>query len=455
MNIKVRLSFQFTLIVAGILLFFSLLVYYFSYTSHVAKFRQNLLDRAKNTAVLLIDVSEVDSALLKKIHQSTISLDKEELVLTDSTFTIIYSNNIKYLSDKTTLVSSAKGNLNYFSINDKDGVCIRHNYNSSTYYAYAMATDMARYENLKGLRGILFWCFIFSIWLSVLFSYLFSKKAIKPISRIIKRVKEINSLKLNSRLDEGERKDEIDQLAITFNEMLANLEVAFKNQEDFISNASHELRTPITIMIGGSDYLLSQKRNEEEFITHITDLVKRLKEINSLLNCLLELAQLNQNNNIQLTDVRIDEIVFNSIHQIKTKYPGRKVIPQIIYPEDESELHISGNAGLLVIAFTNIIDNACKFSDAEVIAEFVIIDKCIKIIISDSGIGIPQNELKDIYQPFKRASNAKFKSGFGIGLSLVNKIMELHDATLQAYSTEKEGTRFELIFKMLNKKPTI
>ena len=84
MNIKTRLSFQFTLIVTGILLFFSLLVYYFSYTSQLNKFRENLLDSAKNTAILLINVAEVDSSLLKKIHQSTISLEKEEIALTDS-----------------------------------------------------------------------------------------------------------------------------------------------------------------------------------------------------------------------------------------------------------------------------------------------------------------------------------------------------------------------------------
>jgi len=450
MNIKIRLSFQFTLIVSGILLFFSLLVYYFSYTSQVSKFRKSLLDRAKNTAVLLIDVSEVDSTLLKKIHQSTISLDKEELVLTDSAFTIIYSNNIQDLSDRATLVSNTNGDLNYFSFRNKDGVCIRHYFNSQTYYAYVLATDVNRYENLKELRGILFWAFVFSIWLSVILSYLFSSKAIKPISRIIKRVKEINSLKLNSRLDEGERKDEIDQLAITFNEMLAKLEISFKNQENFISNASHELRTPITIMIGGSDYLLSQKRNEEEYVRHITELVKGLKDINSLLNCLLELAQLNQNEDIKLTDVRIDEIVFNSIHQAMTKYPGRKVIPQIIYPEDERMLHISGNTGLLLIAFNNLIDNACKFSDGEVIVEFTIMEKCIKIIISDKGIGIPQNELEYIYQPFKRASNAKFKSGFGIGLSLANRITELHNATSHVFSTINEGTRFELVFRTVD-----
>src|SRR5665647_1177030 len=100
MNIKTRLSLQFTFIVAGILLFFSVLVYYFSYTSQVAKFRENLLDGAKNTAILLINVVEVDSSLLKKIHQSTISWEKEEIALTDSAFNLVYGNNIQYLSDK-------------------------------------------------------------------------------------------------------------------------------------------------------------------------------------------------------------------------------------------------------------------------------------------------------------------------------------------------------------------
>ncbi len=105
---------------------------------------------------------------------------------------------------------------------------------------------------------------------------------------------------MSNRLDEGNRKDEIDQLAITFNEMLTNLEIAFKNQEDFVSNASHELRTPLTVMIGESDYLLSRERKHEEYIDHISGLVSDLKELNALLNSLLELAQINRDKSIRL-----------------------------------------------------------------------------------------------------------------------------------------------------------
>ena len=450
MNIKIRLSFQFTLIVTGILLFFSVLVYYFSYSSQLNKFREDLLDSAKNTAILLINVAEVDSSLLKKIHQSTISWEREEIALTDSAFRLIYSNNIQYLSDEDIRINSTDGNVNYFSISDKDGVCYRHIFNNHNYNVFVLAFDKSRTENLSELQKILFWSILFSVWLSVLLSYLFSKKAIKPISQVIKSVKEINSLRLNNRLNEGERKDEIDQLSITFNEMLSNLEVAFKNQEDFVSNASHELRTPLTVMISESDYLLSRERNEGEYINHISGLVSDLKKLNTLLNSLLELAQINRDKNIPLSSVRVDEIIFSAIHLVINKYQGRKIIPKIQYPENENDLLICGNSGLLEIAFKNLLDNACKFSNEDVGIEFLITDKFINIIISDKGIGIPSNEVESIYRPFKRASNVKFIGGFGIGLSLVAKILELHETTFNVISSENEGTRFELFFKRLN-----
>jgi len=275
-------------------------------------------------------------------------------------------------------------------------------------------------------------------------------KAIRPISQIIKSVKEINSLRLNTRLNEGDKKDEIDNLSITFNEMLSNLEVAFRNQEDFVSNASHELRTPLTVMIGESDYFLSHEQTMEAYINHINGLVKDLKELNALLNSLLELAHINRDKKITFSIVRIDEIIFSAIRQVKEKYQERKIVPRIQYPENGNELLIKGNSGLLEIAVKNLLDNACKFSFEDVNVEFILSGNYINIIISDKGIGIPSDEITSIYTPFKRASNAKFIGGFGIGLSLVSKIMELHEAELNVYSTENEGTKFDLKFKRIN-----
>jgi len=82
-------------------------------------------------------------------------------------------------------------------------------------------------------------------------------------------------------------------------------------------------------------------------------------------------------------------------------------------------------------------------------------EKHIKVVISDRGIGIPEDELNSIYLPFKRASNVKFKSGFGIGLSLVHKILELHNATLNVTSIVNEGTSIEMVFSRLDNSPLV
>jgi signal transduction histidine kinase len=349
------------------------------------------------------------------------------------------------------VANSADEVVYFFSVAHKDGVCYKHSFQDHTYYAYALAYDKSRIENLSDLRKVLFWGILSSVLLCILLSYLFAKRAIKPIKQIIRSVKDINSLKLNSRLDEGDRKDEIAELAITFNEMLSDLEIAFKNQEDFVTNASHELRTPLTVMIGETDYMLSHERTREEYAEHISSIHADLKKINGLLTNLLELAQVTRNKPVDFSQVRIDEIVFTSIFQVKEKYPGRKIVPKIQYPDQGNDLLVNGNEGLLRIAFQNLIDNACKFSNDDVNIEFVITDNYVNLIITDNGCGIPEDELGKIGKPFSRGTNVKFIGGFGIGLSLVSRIMELHNATMDIRSRINEGTSIDILFRRITR----
>jgi signal transduction histidine kinase len=446
MNIKLKLSLQFTLLVSIILIFFAALVYYFYYESQLSKFRENITDTARNTAILLIDVVEVDSTLLKKIQRSTSSWEDEEVVITDTAFKLIYGNNAEYLTE-TVIRKNHSGNVNYFTILEKDGVFYNHKFKNRTYYVYAMAYDKSRADNLRELLKVLFWSILISVVLSIYLSYIFSRKAIWPISELIRRIKTINSSKLSDRLDEGNKKDEIAQLAITFNEMLTDLEIAFKNQEDFVSNASHELYTPLTLMLVESEYLLSRERTPAEYKKHISSLMEDIRQLNSMLNSLLELAHLNKDISVEISKIRIDEIVFSSIQNIKEKFEGRKIIPKIRYPEDDSDLLINGNPGLLMIAFNNLIENACKFSDADVIIEFQIATDSIAVVINDEGIGIPANQINDVINPFKRGNNARYKGGYGIGLALVSKILQIHNVPLRIASNENKGTAITLEFK--------
>jgi two-component system sensor histidine kinase ArlS len=447
MNIKTRLSLQFTVVVFGILVFFSVLVYYFSFTSQRSKFRDNLLEKAQNTAILSINTEEIDSTLLKKIHQTTKSFEAEEIAITNESNKLLYSNKTDLLSADNIISHTYNSRIAYFSIGEKDGVSYKHEANSQFYHVFVLAHDRYRAENIHELKIVLLWSILISVWLSVTAAYFFSKSAIKPISNIITKVKEINSSRLSDRLDEGKRQDEIEQLAITFNRMLSDLEKAFKSQDEFVSNASHELRTPLAIMIAESDYILSRTRNTEEYTAHISGLIEDLRKMNTLINSLLELAHLNDHKNIQMTGLRIDELIFNAIQSTKSKYPGRKIMPKIEYPDNENDLIIFGNQGLLDIAFKNLFENACKFSSGDVEVKISMIDEAISVGITDHGIGIPEDQIGNIFNAFNRSTNVKYIGGFGIGLSIVAKILKLHSVEINVASTINEGTRFELLFE--------
>ncbi len=449
MNIKLKLSLQFSTIVISLLIFFAGLVYYLSYQTHINKYRDNLEEFAKNTAILLIDVVEVDSVLLKKIHRSTIWGERDEIILTDSAFRILYSNKLEYLSPEVLKKKLTSSTISYYTLGDKDGIFYRHKFKNRTYYVCAAGYDRIRHVNLSQLRETLFWSIISSVILSVFLSYIFSRRAISPISRLIGSIKNINSLRLNARLEEGNRKDEIAQLAMTFNSMLSDLEVAFRNQEEFISNASHELRTPFSIMLIESEYLLSKDRTNEEYKEHLQRLTDDIRKLNHLVNSLLELANLNRNKELMLVELRLDEIVFESIRQVKQRYPQRRIVSKIEYPDEKSDLLITGHSGLLHIAFNNLIENACKFSDNDILVDFRITDKEILVTISDTGIGIPNDQLNKVFNAFARGSNARYKSGFGIGLSLVHKIFEIHRVPYNVESLEHEGTRVSMTFRRI------
>lgn len=446
MNIKTRLSLQFTVVVFGILVFFSLLVYYFSFTSQRSKFRDNLLEKAQNTAILSINIEEIDSTLLKKIHQTTKSFEAEEIAITNESNKLLYSNKTDLLSADNLISHTYNSRVAYFSIGEKDGVSYKHQSNNQFYHVFVLAHDRYRAENIRELKIILLWSILISVLLSVTAAYFFSRLAIKPISNIITKVKEINSSRLSDRLDEGKRQDEIEQLAITFNRMLSDLEKAFKSQDEFVSNASHELRTPLAIMIAESDYILSRTRNTEEYTAHISRLIDDLRKMNTLINSLLELAHLSGHMNIQMTDLRIDELIFNAIQSTKSRYPGRKIMPKIEYPDNENDLIIYGNQGLLDIALKNLFENACKFSSGDVEVKISMIDKAISVCITDHGVGIPEDQIGNIFDAFNRSTNVKYIGGFGIGLSIVARIMKLHAVEINVTSTINHGTHFELLF---------
>jgi signal transduction histidine kinase len=146
--------------------------------------------------------------------------------------------------------------------------------------------------------------------------------------------------------------------------------------------------------------------------------------------------------------VRIDELLVEILQDRVTLDPNDHIILDFSMLTDRPDsLLIQGNQNLLKAAISNILDNSCKFSmNKKVIVKLVPLNNVIKLAIKDQGIGIPENELANIMEPFFRASNARSFKGIGVGLSLSQKIIKLHGGTMKITSELMKGTEVNILF---------
>jgi signal transduction histidine kinase len=273
---------------------------------------------------------------------------------------------------------------------------------------------------------------------------------LKPVNEIINYVNSITDSNLNLRLSEGNGKDELAELSITFNNMLERLQNAFELQQNFVASASHELRTPLTSIIGNIEVLLSRPRNADEYKIVLQTVLEEAERLHKLSDGLLNIAQASSDiNNIKMEYIRIDELLEESKNAVQNQMSDSKM--DLYFenmPVNSDDLLIKGNKNLLIIAFENLLENANKFSENKNIKiNLANSPESICVTISDTGIGIPEMDLNNIFQTFYRAENARSFSGSGVGLSLCQKIFQLHNGDLFVKSELGIGTVVTVVLK--------
>jgi signal transduction histidine kinase len=222
--------------------------------------------------------------------------------------------------------------------------------------------------------------------------------------------------------------------------LLEHLEQSFESQKSFIAHASHELRTPITTILGEAEITLINDRQKDEYKASLLNIIKETERLSYIVNSLMDLIQTNVANH-EFQSIKIDEIFWEVSGGLSSE--NLKITYNL--PLNPLKYTIQGNRQLLFIAITNIIKNAIKFSDDEEIhCEVFCDDAGINIIIRDQGIGIGQADINSIFQPFFRAPNALSYSGYGIGLSLTYNILRLHNGTIKVTSELDKGTEFHI-----------
>lgn len=441
------MTIQFTLIIVTILIAFSVTVYTQSSNYRKKEFYGRLKEKAITTAKLLIEVNEVDEKLLKIIDRNTVTTLPEEKIIVYN-----YENKKLYDSAEEINMPVSEKVLDeirleeeiWFSKEEKEIMGILYSDRYNRFVIVASGYDKFGKSKLNNLRLVLISGLLVSIILSLLAGWFFSGRAMSPISNIIKEVDKISISSIGSRVNEGNGKDELAQLAITFNHMLDRLEEAFELQKSFVSNASHEMRTPLTVITGQIEVALINQRKIKEYEKILKSLLEDIRSLNKLSNGLLNLTQAGLDpSKLKFLPLRIDELLWECEEDIKRSNPDYNIVIGFdeIGEVDESLFMINANEQLLKTAISNIIENGCKYSpDKKVTVSLSIADNSIYLYFKDNGIGIPEEELSKIFEPFHRANNAKSHKGHGIGLSLTKKIIELHKGKITIKSMLNAGT---------------
>jgi signal transduction histidine kinase len=315
------------------------------------------------------------------------------------------------------------------------------------YFVIVSAKNYYNSHHLILLKKVLFVGGFISILLIVYLTYLFSKRFFDPIDKIITKVNSISTDNIHLRLDDIKNTDEIKRLTTTFNNLLNRIEIAFETNKNFISNASHEFGTPLTAIIGEADVTLLKDRTPEEYKEALQKILKQSERLNKISQSLLFLAQIGyKENKFNYTILRTDELILQANEIMNQLIPENNIkIDFELLPENPKKLKVMGNKDLLMLAITNIMTNACKYSSNKpVIVSLASTNNEIVMIFKDQGIGIPESELPFIYDPFFRASNTAAYDGYGIGLPLTQNIIKIHKGELIINSVLHKGVTVQV-----------
>lgn len=438
----------------------SLAIYFFSADYRENDFYQRLKNKAENTAKLLIEVDEVNTELLTRIERDNpINLPRERISIYNFKNEELYSSDTdNQLPVDPSLLNKIRleGEIRYKYMDyEVLGFLFAHQYDRFT--VVAAATDIYGLKKLDNLKKILFTVFGISVLLVSVAAWIYAGKALNPITDIVNEVDQISAANLNLRLKESKGGDELAKLSRTFNEMLDRLESSFLSQKNFIANASHELRTPITALAGEIEVALMQTRSPEEYIRVLHSLLEDSKNLSALSTQLLLLAQTSTvKPSHTFRPIRVDEILWEVKEEMLRAHVDYQVYIEFELTLNDESLVVKGDEQWIKVVFSNLMENGCKYSsDHKVNVRLKAGDQEVVIYFEDNGIGIPKEDASNIFDPFFRGKNTTNIKGHGIGLSLASGIMKLHHGTISLDQSEENITRFVVTFPNISTFPKL
>ncbi len=273
--------------------------------------------------------------------------------------------------------------------------------------------------------------------------YRIVKKALNPVAKISDTASEIQKngdFSKRIKIDEG--KDEIHRMADTFNEMLNSLENSYTREKQFSSDVSHELRTPVSVILTESQYSLEYADTVEEAKDSFSVIQRQAKRMSELINQIMELSKIEKQTVIELQKINFSETMEKILEDYKNLLSEKNIK---VSKNIEQNIFINADKVMIERLLDNLLNNAMKFTKDKINVKLYSENENCVMEIEDNGIGIPEEDKKLIWDRFYQVNdsrNKKVNKGFGLGLSLVAKIIEQHNASIDVESKLNQGTKF-------------
>ena len=424
-----------------ILMMFNSAFYYFLEENIKLNIKNTFYDKAVYINNQIVANVPLDELLKdKRLASFDIAIVKEKKIIYKKG-QVNFNNLTHFIDQKESFfVYNKKRNLNGLYIfriyNPYKGAILFHEKNIDT----KIDDELAYIKNaLFILEPILLFLLLFLVNKVV-------KKLLRTIRKITKTANDITLTDLSKTIEQPSDDDEIKELVDSFNNMLKRLNSGVEHLEDFNSDVSHELKTPLTVIRGEIEITLNKTREPKYYEKSLKTIDYEAKQIQTIVDNLLMLTKYTKANIEQTFElVSIDSILLDVINQYNLQLKKKNIK---LHLEKLEPIEMKVNSQLISTILSNLIDNAIKYSTNDKnIYISLFQDEKIHFIIKDEGIGIATENLSKLMDRFYRVDESRNKKikGFGLGLSIVKNSIELHNGSINIQSEENIGTNIEIV----------
>jgi heavy metal sensor kinase len=277
--------------------------------------------------------------------------------------------------------------------------------------------------------------------------WLLATRTLRPLASMAEQAHRITGSNLDTRIQVDDAVEELALLVTSFNELLSRLDQAFDTMRRFVADASHELRTPVSVIRGEADVALSKDRGEDEYRESLGIVLDESRRLSRLVDDLLNLARADAGHvRLQTHDFYVNELVAECCRSVQGLASARQLTLEC---RTEGDLQFTGDEQLLRRLLINLLDNAIRYTPAggTVTAAIESRPEAVRISVADTGIGIQADDQAHIFERFYRTGEARSRrdGGFGLGLAIVKWIAESHQGTVACNSKYGCGSLFTVM----------